>query len=90
MKKEILKEPLFIKEIINIIKLSHSMDEMREQLKDYHNNDIAQSLEFLNKAERNLLYSALDAKWMSEIISYIDHPAEYIEEIGIDKLAKII
>ena len=66
------------------------MEEMREKLRDYHDNDIAQSFECLNRAERNLLYSALDAKWMAEIISYIDNPAMYVEEIGIEKLAEII
>ena len=90
MEKEILKEPVFAKEIVEIIKRSPSIADMRERLRDYHNNDIAQSLELLNRAERNLLYSALDAKWLADIISYIDDPAEYIEEIGIDKLAEII
>ena len=90
MRREVLKEPIYVEEIVNIVKVSHSMEEMREQLRDYHENDIAQSLDFLNRAERNLLYSALDAKWMAEIISYIDNPSEYIEEIGIDKLAEII
>ena len=90
MEKEVLKEPVFAKEIVDIIKLSPSIADMRERLRDYHNNDIAQSLELLNRAERNLLYSALDAKWLADIISYIDDPAEYIEEIGIDKLAEII
>lgn len=90
MRREVLKEPIYVEEIVNIVKVSHSIEEMREQLRDYHENDIAQSLEFLNRAERNLLYSALDAKWMAEIISYIDNPSEYIEEIGIDKLAEII
>lgn len=90
MRKEILKEPVFVEEIVDIIKFSHSMEEMREKLRDYHDNDIAQSFECLNRAERNLLYSALDAKWMAEIISYIDNPAMYVEEIGIEKLAEII
>lgn len=90
MRKEILKEPVFVEEIVAIIKFSHSMEEMREKLRDYHDNDIAQSFECLNRAERNLLYSALDAKWMAEIISYIDNPAMYVEEIGIEKLAEII
>ena len=72
MRKEVLKEPIFAKEIAEIIKVSPSIEEMREQLRDYHENDIAQSFEFLNRAERNLLYSALDAKWMAEIIAYIE------------------
>lgn len=90
MKKEILKEPIFAEKILRIIRSSPSMEEMREQLRDYHDNDIAQSLKYLNRAERNLLYSALDAEWLAEIISYIDDPVEYVDEIGIDKLSAII
>ena len=51
MRKEVLKEPIFAKEIAEIIKVSPSIEEMREQLRDYHENDIAQSFEFLNRAE---------------------------------------
>ena len=90
MQKEALKEPVFAEEIVKIIRSSRSIDEMREQLRDYHGNDLAQSLNYLSRAERSLLYSALDAEWLAEIISYIDDPAEYVDEIGIDKLAAII
>ena len=90
MKKEVLKEPIFAEKILRIIRSSPSMEEMREQLRDYHDNDIAQSLKYLNRAKRNLLYSALDAEWLAEIISYIDDPVEYVDEIGIDKLSAII
>ena len=90
MKKEVLKEPIFAEKILRIIRSSPSMEEMREQLRDYHDNDIAQTLKYLNRAERNLLYSALDAEWLAEIISYIDDPVEYVDEIGIDKLSAII
>ena len=69
MKNKVLKEPIYTERIVNAVKLSCSMEEMRNKLKDYHDNDIAQSFEFLNRAERNLLYSALDAKWLAEIIS---------------------
>ena len=85
MKNKVLKEPIYAERIVNAVKLSCSMEEMRNKLKDYHDNDIAQSFEFLNRAERNLLYSALDAKWLAEIISYIDNPSQYIEEIEIDQ-----
>lgn len=90
MRKEILKEPIFAQEIVEITRTSRSIEEMKERLRDYHDKDIAESLELLNRAERNLLYSAVDAKWLAEIISYIDNPAGYIEEIEIEKLAEII
>ena len=83
MKKATWKKTSFAEKIVEIIRTSPSINEMREQLQDYHDNDIAQSLQFLNRAERNLLYSALEAEWLAEIISYLDDPAEYIDEIGI-------
>lgn len=61
MRKEVLKEPGFAGQIVEIIKSTRSIDEMTEKLKDFHDKDIAQSFELLNTAERNLLYSALDA-----------------------------
>lgn len=90
MRKEVLMEPGFAGQIVEIIKSTHSIDEMTEKLKDFHDKDIAQSFELLNTAERNLLYSALDAEWLADIISYIDNPVQYVEEIGIEKLAAII
>lgn len=90
MNKEVLKEPIFVQEIVDIIKASLPEKELRERLGDYHDNDIAQSLDLLSKTERVHLYSVLGAEWMSEVISYIENPSEYIEELGIDKLAEVI
>lgn len=90
MRKEVLMEPGFAGQIVEIIKSTRSIDEMTEKLKDFHDKDIAQSFELLNTAERNLLYSALDTEWLADIISYIDNPVQYVEEIGIEKLAAII
>lgn len=90
MRKEVLMEPGFAGQIVEIIKSTRSIDEMTEKLKDFHDKDIAQSFELFNTAERNLLYSALDAEWLADIISYIDNPVQYVEEIGIEKLAAII
>lgn len=66
MKKATWKKTSFTEKIVEIIRTSPSINEMREQLQDYHDNDIAQSLQFLNRAERNLLYSALDAEWLAK------------------------
>ena len=59
MKKATWKKTSFAEKIVEIIRTSPSINEMREQLQDYHDNDIAQSLQFLNRAERNLLYRHL-------------------------------
>ena len=48
MKKEVLKEPIYVEEIVDIIRSGLSNEEIKEKLNDYHDNDIAQSLELLN------------------------------------------
>ena len=65
-------------------------EEIIEKLHDYHDNDIARSLEALTKEERIHLYNILEPEWVSEIFTFIEEPEDYIEEIGIDKLAAVI
>lgn len=55
VKKEVLKEPIFLEKIIEIIRAGLSDDELRQKLNDYHENDIAQSLEQIEKEERTAL-----------------------------------
>lgn len=90
MEKEVLKEPMFVDEIIAIIRSGESDQVVAEKLSDYHENDIAQSLEELSKEERLHLYDVLGAEWFSEVLTFIDEPEIYIEELGVDKLAAVI
>lgn len=90
MEKEVLKEPMYVENIVSIIRSGLNKEELLEKLSDYHENDIAQSLEYLTKEERIKLYNNLDAETISNIFSYIEEPDKYIEELGIDKLATII
>lgn len=90
MEKNVLKEPMFSDEIVSIIRSGLSKEEVFEKLQDYHENDIAQSLDALTKEERTYLYRVLGVEWVAEIFAYIDEPEVYIEEIGIDKLATVI
>ena len=52
----------FIQEILAIIQSDKSVKKKREELQDYHENDIAGALELLNKEERNRLYST-NSRW---------------------------
>lgn len=90
MEKEVLKEPCFAEEIATLIRSGLPSDELVERLQDYHEKDIAQSLELLESSERLELYEKLGAEWMSEIIAFLDEPKEYIEEMGVTKLAEVI
>ena len=90
MEKRVLNESVFVREIVDIIRAGLPADEIRKRLRDYHNNDIAQSLELLSKKERLWLYTVLGNKWISEIISYVDDADDYIDELGIEKLAEVV
>lgn len=90
MEKKILKEPMFTNEILDIVRSKISSEELVDKLKNYHNYDIAQALEILNKQERTYLYNVLGDEWISEILTYIDEPQMYVNEISIEKLANVI
>ena len=47
MEKEILKEPNYVKELVQIIRSGLTKDELMEHLSNYHENDIAGALEQL-------------------------------------------
>lgn len=79
-----------LEDIVSIIRSGISQAELLDKLSDYHANDIAQSLESLTKDERISLYEMLGPKWVSEIISYIEEPEEYIEELGVKNLSAVI
>ena len=46
MRNEVLKEPKFVEQIVEIIRSGYGKDQLLERLSDYHENDIAQSLEY--------------------------------------------
>lgn len=88
--RKVLKKPMFTEEIVAIIRSGLSEEELKERLYDYHENDIAQSLETLTKEERIHLYGILDIEWISNIVSFVEKPGKYISEMGIDRLAAVI
>lgn len=85
-----LKANKLIEEIVSVIRSNLDKDKLLEKLDDYHANDIAQSLEYLTKEERLSLYDILGDEWVSEILSYVEEPQQYINELGVEKLADII
>ena len=90
MRKEVFNETKFIQEIVAVFRSGLSRDQLLEKLHDYHENDIAQALTFLDKEERIKLYQLFDTEWLSEIVTYWDEPEKYISEIGLEKLAAVV
>ena len=84
------KEQDYVQELIEIIRGQHSDDELLEIISDYHENDIAGAFEQLTPEERQRLYPILGAETVSEIFSYIEDPHEYLQELDLEKQARVI
>ena len=68
-------------ELLKLIKSDEPPERLREDLSDYHENDIASILPELSQEERAKLYRLLGTEKMSEIFPYLDDVEEYIEEL---------
>ncbi len=90
MEKERREEIVVRSEILAIIRGRLSDRDLAEKLHDYHEHDIAQSLDELTKEERIRLYHILGPEWISGIVSFMDDPAEYVAELEIPQLAAVI
>lgn len=84
------EKPDFSEEILSIIKSGKSNKEISELLSDYHENDIAATLELMSPEERKKLYRILGNELMSEVFTYLDDVSEYIEELDSEKAADVI
>ncbi len=74
MKREVLKEPNYVEELVRIIRNGLEASESLERLSDYHDKDIAAALELLSREERIKVYSTLGAEKVSEIFAYMEEP----------------
>ena len=76
--------------ILSIIRSDLGDAEIREQLEEYHANDIAGIIEELSAEERDRLLLILGSEIMSEIVAFLDDAADYLSEIDADDAAEII
>lgn len=80
----------YVGEIIELIRSGLPDDELKEQLGNYHENDVAGAFEQLEPEERQHLYAILGAEQFSEIFAYVDNVEQYIEEMGVSTAAKVL
>ena len=66
------QRPDYQKNIMEIIRSNASPKMMREELSDYHDNDIAEVLPRLLPAERRKLYHVLNTAALSDVFEYMD------------------
>lgn len=77
-------------QILNIIRSDCNDSEIKTQLKEYHENDIASIFEELTAEERERLLEILGSEMMSDIVSFLDDAGEYLSKIATDDAAEII
>lgn len=90
MENEILMEPDYIQELVELIRSGESREKIAEELTNYHDNDISNALDELNEEERKVLYRILGAERVSEIFAYLDDPGKYLGELALEQAADII
>ena len=80
----------YVQEIIDLIRSGETEEQIRENLEEYHANDIASALPLLAEEERKFLYSLLDNERLSEVMEYAEHGYEYLEEISPSRAGIIL
>ena len=84
------QHPDYRTEIAGIIRSDLTPRRMRDQILDYHENDIAAALELLRKDERGRLYSLLNVETLADVLSYSEHLQEYLGELSIRKRMEVL
>lgn len=85
-------KPDYEKEIVNIIRSNATPNTIREELEDYHENDIAEVLLTLTAAERKKMYYILSAEMLSNILEYAEKEDAglYLSEMNLKKAAQTV
>ena len=78
------------KDIIAIIEGNNSDEEIKKQLDEYHDNDIANAIQELSPSSRKKLYKILGVERVSDIFAYIDDVSLYLEELSMEKAADVL
>ena len=83
----ILQERDYGAQILGIIRSNGSEEEIKAQLEEYHENDIASIFEELTAEERERLLQILGSELMSVIVAFLDDAGDYLYEINADDAA---
>jgi len=80
-----------LQEIIGFIRSDRNDEALRIALEDYHDKDIAETLEELSADERKKLYRVIGPERTGEVFSFLKDDVDiYLKEVGLDAAAKIV
>ena len=89
-KEIVMSEKNYVQELVDIIRSGLPESELVDRISDYHDNDIADALTRLNKDERVKVYYAMGAERMAEIFAYLDDAEDYLKELPMESVARVI
>ena len=86
------ERPDYAAEIVEIVQKETDAEELHELLDDYHDNDLADSLESMTAEERHRLYEAMPADDVADIFERLDQDEvdEYLDEMSTLQVTNIV
>jgi len=83
--------PDYRSEIVAILQGDLTLPEVREELDQYHEKDIAEALADLEVESRQTVYEALDTEMLASILEYADEQLEdYLSEMSTSKKIEVL
>ena len=89
-KEIVMSEKNYVQELVDIIRSGLPENELVDRISDYHDNDITDALTKLDKEERVKVYYAMGAERMAEIFAYLDDAEDYLRELPMESVARVI
>ena len=80
----------YLDELLELLKSEISDAEKKELILQYHENDIAEMLEELDKEDRIKLYTLLGDDNVADVLPYVEDVEELVEDLSTDHVADII
>ena len=82
--------PDYTEELILLLRSRRPMAELRDEMENYHDSDLADLLEQLSTVDRRRLYRILGLDRTGDVFSYLDNPGAYIEELDAEMAADVL
>lgn len=80
----------YTEELTALLLSRRPIAELRQEMEDYHDSDLADLLEQLDPVERRRLYRILGLERMSDVFSYLEDVGTYIEELDAEMAADVL
>lgn len=80
----------YAEKILQLVRETDALSELKNHLEDYHAKDIASALELFTDEDRKNVFYALSNEQLAEILPFAKDASEYIDEIGISRFSNII